>query len=88
MQHPQWFSGSNRIAAREKVFRIDPQCFLQGRWLAHHEGRNAVSRSLSAWLLRRRPFSGTPGGPTLAAYPCRNLQGSSREFCTGTDLHR
>ena len=44
----------------------------RGRWLAHHEGRNAVSRSLSAWLLRRHPFSGPPGGVTLAAYPRRN----------------
>jgi hypothetical protein len=23
MQHPQWFSGSNRIAAEEKVVRVD-----------------------------------------------------------------
>ena len=68
MHHPQWFSGNNRIAAGEKVVRIDPQCFVQGRWLAHHEGRNAVSRSLPAWLLRRRPLSGPPGGTTLAAY--------------------
>ena len=28
MQHPQWFSGNNRIVAREKVVRIDPQCFV------------------------------------------------------------
>jgi len=68
MHHPQWFPGNNRIAAREKIVRINPQCFVQGRWLAHHEGRNAVSRSLPAWLLRRRPFSGPPGGATLAAY--------------------
>ena len=68
MHHPQWFSGSNRMPIGEKVVRFDPQCFLQGRCLAHHEGRNAVSRSLPAWLLRRRPFSGPPGGTTLAAY--------------------
>ena len=65
---PNGSSGNNRIAAGEKVVRIDPQCFVQGRWLAHHEGRNAVSRSLPAWLLRRRPLSGPPGGTTLAAY--------------------
>ena len=47
---------------------FDPQCFTQGRCLAHHKGRNAVSRSLPAWLLRRRPLSGPPGGTTLAAY--------------------
>jgi hypothetical protein len=68
VQHPQWFSGNNRILAGEKVIRMDPQCFMQGRWLAHHEGRNAVSRGLPAWLLRHRPFSGPPGGTTLAAY--------------------
>jgi hypothetical protein len=68
MHHPQWFSLSNRIADREKVVRFDPQCFMQGRCLAHHEGRNAVSRSPPAWLLRRHPFSGNPGGTTLAAY--------------------
>ncbi len=68
MHHPQWFSGNNRIAAREKVVKIDPQCFAQGRCLAHHEGRNAVSRSLPAWLLHHRPLSGLPGGTTLAAY--------------------
>ena len=68
MHHPQWFSGNNRMVARERVVRIDPQCFVQGRWLAHHEGRNAVSQSLPAWLLRRRPLSGPPGGAALATY--------------------
>ena len=70
MHHPRWSSRSNRVAAGGKVVRIDPQCFVQGRWLAHHEGRNAVSRSLPAWLLRGRTFSGPPGGVTLAAYLC------------------
>jgi len=88
MHHPRWFSGSNRVAAREKVVRIDPQCFMQGRCLAHHEGRNAVSRSLPAWLLRGRTFSGPPGGVTLAAYLCYKTQSSSRKFCTGADPHR
>jgi len=46
----------------------DPRCFAEGRCLAHPEGRNAVSRSLPAWLLRDRPFSGPPGGAALAAY--------------------
>lgn len=32
------------------------------------KAENAVSRSLPAWLLRRRPLSGPPGGTTLAAY--------------------
>ena len=40
--------------------------------MAHHPGRNAVSQSRSAWPLRPRTFSGTPGGPWLAAY-LRNL---------------
>ena len=68
MWHPHWFSGSNRIA-REKVVRIDPQCFTQGRCLAHHVGRNAVSRSLPAWLLRPRPLSGPPGGDDPSCVP-------------------
>jgi hypothetical protein len=68
VQHPQGFFSNNRILAGEKVVRIDPRCFTQGRRLAHPEGRNAVSRSLPAWLLRRRPLSGPPGGTTLAAY--------------------
>ena len=68
MHHLRWFPVGNRIADGERVVRVDPQCFMQGRWLAHHAGRNAVSRSLPAWLLQRRPFSGPPGETTLAAY--------------------
>jgi hypothetical protein len=42
--------------------------FMQGRWLAHHVGRNAVSRSRLAWPLRHIAFSGPSGGGALAAY--------------------
>ena len=30
MHHPQWFSGNNRIAAREKVVRFDPSASPKG----------------------------------------------------------
>lgn len=41
-----------------------------GAWHAD-KAENAVSRSLSAWLLRDRAFSGPPGGTALASYPRR-----------------
>ncbi len=58
---PVRFIVLSRIRNDERTVRFRPQCFAEGRWLAHRTGRNAVSRSRSAWLLHRRSFSGPPG---------------------------
>ena len=64
---PAWFTVLSRIANDEKTVRFGPRCFAprcftkRVRWLAHQTGRNAVSQSHPAWLLRRRSFSGPPG---------------------------
>ena len=72
----------------EAGIRVPVNASYQGRCLAHHSGPCAVSRSLFAWPLRPNAFSGTSGGAELAAYLCRTLQSSSKEFCTGADPHR
>jgi len=54
------------IVGRDIWDLVSASC--QGRCLAHHQGRNAVSQSHLAWPLRHAAFSGPSGGDTLAAY--------------------
>jgi hypothetical protein len=62
--------------------------FMQGRWLAHHPGRNAVSRSRLAWPLRHIAFSGPSGGGALATYLPRKSGSAGKTFCTDAIPHR
>ena len=69
-----------RTSASEAGIRVPVDASAKGRCLAYHAGPCAVPRSLPAWPLRPRAFSGTPGDSWLAAYlwrVCRVRAGSS-----------
>ena len=64
-------NGSPAITAvppKRRSSELTPSASSKGGDWRPMKAENAVSQSLPAWLLQHRPFSGPPGGTTLAAY--------------------
>jgi hypothetical protein len=83
-QAPCMSSMESRPPHRGKLVHGDPTPAFQTREDpdAHARPNRDASRSITAWPLRRRPSRDDPGCVPLPR------EGSSGDFCTGTNPHR